>query len=450
MHLNRRRGVDALSTAAETPETTMASSGAKPSSCIPDFDKLSIEQRLNHVASFAGLSEEDLQQLKAPSNLSGDLANHMIENMVSTIAIPVGIATGLRIDGEEFLVPMATEESWIISAVGNAAQACYETGGFTTSTSGSCMIAQVQLLDVSNPHSARLAILERRDEIAAECTACDPTLARFGGGFRDLEVRILGEGAGAMVVVHLVIDCRDAMGANTVNSMAERVAPKLKEWTGGRPALRILSNLADRRLARARATWTLEALGGESVRDAIVEAYRFAEADPYRAVTNNKGIMNCISAVVLATGNDTRAVEAAAHGYAAMSGRIRSLTKWEVAPDGALAGSIELPMPVGLVGGAVKVHPTARVLVAILGVKSAERLGRIIAAIGLAANFAALKALSTHGIQKDFMVHHAQNFAISAGAKGDEVDLVARTLVERQAINSAEAERVLAEVRKSR
>ncbi|MFX1689805.1 hydroxymethylglutaryl-CoA reductase, degradative [Paraburkholderia sp. A2RI-6] len=428
----------------------MTSLNGKPSSLIPDFDKLSIDERLRHVERFAGLSEEDMQQLRAPSNLDRELANHMIENMVATIAIPVGVATGLRIDGEEFLVPMATEESWIISAVGNAAQACHDTGGFTTSASGSCMIAQVQLLGLTNPHSARIAILEKRNEIAAECAACDPTLTRFGGGFHDLEVRILGEGADAMVVVHLIIDCRDAMGANTVNTMAERIAPKLQAWTGGRPALRILSNLADRRLVRARATWIPEALGGEAVRDAILEAYRFAEVDPYRAVTNNKGIMNCVSAVVLATGNDTRAVEAAAHGYAAASGRIRSLTKWEVAPDGALAGSIELPMPVGLVGGAVKIHPTARALVAILGVKSAEHLGRIIAAIGLAANFAALKALSTHGIQKDFMAHHARNFAIGAGATGDEIDLVARSLVERRSISTAAAEQVLAEVRKSR
>lgn len=431
-----------MTTAAGTPKTT--------SPMTLDVEQLSVEARLRQVAEFSGLSAEHIEQLRKPSNLPQDVADHMIENMISTIAIPVGVATGMVVDGREYVVPMATEESWIISAVGKAARACAGTGGFMTSMSGACMIAQIQLLGISNPYGARQAILARREEIAEECTRCDPTLARLGGGFRDIEVRILDGGNAPMVVVHLIIDCRDAMGANTVNGMAERVAPMLAALTGGRPALRILSNLADRRLARARATWTVDELGGEAVRDAMVEAFRFAETDPYRAVTNNKGIMNCVSAVVLATGNDTRAVEAAAHGYAAISGQIRSLTKWEVAPDGALSGSIEIPMPVGLVGGAVKVHPTARALVALLGIDSASQLGRVIACVGLAANFAALKSLSTHGIQKDFMVHHAYNFAIGAGAQGDEVNAVAQQLVERQAINTAEAERVLAEIRQRR
>ncbi|MBN3728534.1 hydroxymethylglutaryl-CoA reductase, degradative [Burkholderia sp. Ac-20379] len=428
----------------------MSTSLRPPARLAPDFSELGVDARLAQVAAFAGLSEQDARQLAAPSNLDRDTANHMIENMIATIAIPVGVATGLLIDGEERVVPMATEESWIVSAVGASGEACRATGGFTTSMSGDCMIAQVQLLGIADPHAARVAILERRAQVAAACDACDPTLVRFGGGFRDLEVRLLGERDAAMLVVHLIVDCRDAMGANTVNTIAERLAPLLAEWTGGRPGLRILSNLADRRLARARATWPVEALGGEAVRDAMIAAARFADTDPYRAVTHNKGIMNCISAVVLATGNDTRAVEAAAHGYAALGGRIRALTRWECAADGALSGSIELPMPVGIVGGATKVHPTARALLAILGVQHASELARIIAAIGLAANFAALKALSTHGIQKDFMARHAHNFAIGAGATGDEVEQVAHALIASQTIGSAEAERVLAALRQAR
>lgn len=411
------------------------------------FSGLSAVQRLQKTAEHAGLSEQHIAQLSEPSNLKSSLADHMIENMISTIAVPVGIATDLLIDGREVLAPMATEEHWIISAVCTAAKSCRETGGFTTSASGSLMIAQIQLLDVTDPHRARLAILERRNEIAELCDACDPMLIRRGGGFHDVEVRLIAAPESTQVVVHLIIDTRDAMGANTVNTMAERVAPKISEWTGGRVLLRILSNLADRRLARARAEWSLEAIGGETVRDAIIEAYQFAEADPYRAVTNNKGIMNGISAVVLATGNDTRAVEAGAHGYAAKDGRIRSLTKWEKTAGGGLAGSIEMPMAVGLVGGATKVHPTAQALLAVLGVETATELGRIIAAVGLAENFSAMKALATVGIQNDFMALHARSIAIDAGASESEIQAVVTAMVGCGKINGDEAAKVLQEIR---
>jgi len=421
-----------------------SSSSSSPSS---SFGSLTVAERLQKTAELTGLSEEHLAQLSEPSNLKSSLANHMIENMISTIAIPVGIATDLLIDGREVLAPMATEEHWIISAVCAAAQQCRETGGFTTSASGSLMIAQIQLLDITDPHRARLAILEHRSEIAEMCNACDPMLIRRGGGFHDVDVRIVGSGEARQVVVHLIIDTRDAMGANTVNTMAERVAPKIEEWTGGRVLLRILSNLADRRLARARAEWSLEAIGGAAVRDAIIDAYRFAEADPYRAVTNNKGIMNGISAVVLATGNDTRAVEAGAHGYAARDGRIRSLTQWEKSASGGLAGSIELPMAVGLVGGATKVHPTAQALLAVLGVETATDLGRIIAAVGLAENFSAMKALATVGIQSDFMALHARSIAIDAGASESEIQAVVAAMVGSGKINGDEAVNVLAQIR---
>jgi hydroxymethylglutaryl-CoA reductase len=245
-----------------------------------------------------------------------------------------------------------------------------------------------------------------------------------------------------MVITHLVVDTRDAMGANAVNTMAEKLAPSIAGWTGGQTNLRILSNLADRRLARARCVWRVGDIGGEAVRDAMVSAYHFADADPYRAATHNKGIMNGISAVVLATGNDTRAVEAGAHAYAARAGHYGSLTRWEVTNEGDLAGSIEVPMAVGLVGGATKLHPTARLSLKILGVQTAEELARIIAAVGLAQNFSALKALATTGIQKGHMALHSKNIAMMAGAVGEEIDRVARMLVEKGTvrIDVAEAE----------
>jgi hydroxymethylglutaryl-CoA reductase len=400
-----------------------------PSSRIAGFHKLDQAARIDAVAGFAGLSDADRAHLADTGNLSADLAGHLIENVIGTMNIPIGVATNLKIDGVDRLVPMATEESSVVAAVCNAARQCYDAGGFITSMSGTLMIAQVQLLDVPDPEHARLQILEQREQIRALCDACDPMLVQLGGGFRDLEVRVLPTRGGAMVITHLIVDTRDAMGANAVNTMAETIAPHIAGWTGGRSNLRILSNLADRRLARARCTWPLAAIGGEAVRDAMLEAYHFADADPYRAATHNKGIMNGVSAVVLATGNDTRAVEAGAHAYAARKGCYASLSTWEQTASGDLAGTLELPMAVGLVGGATKLHPTARVALKILGVSTAEGLARIVAAVGLAQNFSALKALATTGIQKGHMALHAQNIALMAGAVGDEVDALARRLV---------------------
>lgn len=415
---------------------------------IPGFHRMTTAERLEAVAAFSGLDEGSVAQLGAPGNIDAHLADHMIENVVATLSIPVGVATNMRVDGRDVLVPMATEESSVVAAVCNSARQCYDAGGFTTSVSGNLMIAQVQLTGVTDPEAARLRILERRDEIAAICDGCDPMLVQLGGGFRDLEVRVLPTRGGPMVVTHLIVDTRDAMGANAVNTMAETLAPSIEGWTGGRVLLRILSNLADRRLARARATWPLDAIGGAAVRDGMVSAYHFAEADPYRAATHNKGIMNGVSAVVLATGNDTRAVEAGAHAYAARHGRYTSLTSWEVTADGSLAGSIELPLPVGLVGGATKIHPTARACLKILGVSTAAELARIIAAVGLAQNFGAMKALATTGIQKGHMALHANNVAIAAGAVGEEVPRLAALLVERrqvrQDVAAAELERMRA------
>ncbi len=414
---------------------------------ISGFHKMSASDRLAAVGSFAGLDEAALAQLARPGNLDPHTADHMIENVVATLAIPIGIATNVKVDGRDVLVPMATEESSVVAAVCNSARQCYESGGFVTSVSGTEMIAQIQLVGVRDPQAARIRILERKAEIGAICDACDPLLLRLGGGFRDLEVRVIEAQGGPMVITHIIIDTRDAMGANTVNTMAERLAPDIEAWTGGKVYLRILSNLADRRLARARATWTAEAIGGEAVRDGMISAYRFAAADPYRAATHNKGIMNGISAVVLATGNDTRAVEAGAHAYAARSGQYTSLTTWEASADGALTGTIEVPMPVGLVGGATKVHPTAQACLKILGVGTAAELACIIAAVGLAQNFGAMKALATVGIQQGHMALHAHNVAIVAGAIGPEVEQLAAILVDKRQVRQDIAVTELAKLR---
>lgn len=417
------------------------------SSRISGFHKLAARSRIEVLAEMIDLDEKDKSALANMGNLPQEIAERMIENTIGTMNIPIGIATNMRIDGRDLLIPMATEESSVVAAVCNAARQCYAAGGFTTSMSGSQMIAQLQLTAISNPEFSRQQILEREDQIAEICNECDPTLVKLGGGFRTLEVRLVPTKSQVMVIVHLVIDTRDAMGANAVNTMAETLAPHIAAWTGGQVNLRILSNLADRRLARARCIWRTEDIGGEAVRDGILSAYHFADADPYRAATHNKGIMNGISAVVLATGNDTRAVEAGAHAYAARRGQYASLTHWEVDGQGHLCGSLELPMAVGLVGGATKVHPMAQLSLKILGVDSASELARTIAAVGLAQNFSALKALATTGVQKGHMALHAQNIAMMAGAVGKEIDLIAEILVKREKVRIDVAQAELEQLR---
>jgi len=411
------------------------------------FHRLTIEERLDQIASMTELGQDEIQCLKKFGNLPEETANGMVENVIGVMGIPFGVATNLILDGKEMLVPMATEESSVIAAVCNASKQCRTSGGVTSSVSGSEMIAQIQLLGLSNPHYARQVLLEKKEKIRELCDATDPLLLENGGGFRDLEVRILETRGGTMVILHLIVDTQDAMGANAVNSMAESLAPKIEEWTGGRVNLRILSNLADRRLARARAVWNLEDLGGEQVRDDMLAASWFAEADPYRAATHNKGIMNGVSAVALVTGNDTRALEAGAHAYASRSGQYTSLSRWETDEAGKLVGSLEMPMAVGLIGGATRVHPIAKIALKILGVNKAEDLARVMAAVGLVQNYGALKALATTGIQKGHMALHSKNVAMMAGAVGVEVDLLAKRLVEIGKIRTDAAEEELRKIR---
>ncbi|WP_346913856.1 hydroxymethylglutaryl-CoA reductase, degradative [uncultured Roseibium sp.] len=417
------------------------------SSRIEGLHKMSPDARLQAVASQAGLDNEAVASLADAASGQIELADRLVENAISSMAIPVGVATNMTVDGRDVLVPMATEESSVIAAVCNSAKRCRPTGGFKTSTSGPIMAAQIQLLGASDPENVRLKVLERFEEIKEICDATDPLLLKFGGGFRDLYIRVVDSAEGPMTVVHIIVDTRDAMGANAVNSMAEALAPKLEEWTGARSLLRILTNLADRRVARVRAVWPLDEIGGEQVRDDMLSAYYFADADPYRAATHNKGIMNGISAVVLATGNDTRAIEAGAHAYAARDGRYRSMTRWEKDGDGNLVGILEMPMAVGLIGGATKIHPTAQANLKILGVKTADELARIIVAVGLAQNFGAMRALATTGIQKGHMALHAQNVALMVGAVGEEIDKVASGLKALGKVRQDIAEEILARLR---
>ncbi|ALC86707.1 3-hydroxy-3-methylglutaryl-CoA reductase [Bacillus sp. FJAT-22090] len=399
---------------------------------VPGFYRLSTKERFDIVTKGRDLTENQLKYLSGDHALSMDLADSMIENVIGQIGIPLGIATNFKINGKDMFIPMATEEPSVVAAASNAAKAAYDHGGFFTSMSGTIMRGQIQVLHVADPYAARAKIFEHKEEILNYCNEKDPTLVSFGGGAKDLEVHIVPTTSQIMLVIHLIVDTKDAMGANAVNTMAEAVSPTIETITGGKVVLRIISNLADRRLVRARAVFSTEALGGKEIVENIVSAFEFADFDPYRAATHNKGIMNGISAVVLATGNDTRAVEAGAHAYASISGHYKSLTKWEINADGNLSGSIELPMAVGIVGGATKTHPVAQAALKIMDVNSAEELAGSIAAAGLAQNAAALRALSAEGIQRGHMSLHARNLAVMAGADKSDIDrIVAQAIKEK-------------------
>ncbi|HEY7587962.1 MAG TPA: hydroxymethylglutaryl-CoA reductase, degradative [Thermoplasmata archaeon] len=423
---------------------------------ISGFYRKGPKDRWQIVREFGGLSDAEIAVLGNTGALAFDQVDHMIENVVGTMPLPLGIAVNFLVNGRDVLVPMAIEEPSVVAAASNAAKMARPKGGFATSSTGPVMIGQIQLVSVRDPHGARMTILSHRDEILQLANERDPVLVKFGGGAKDVEVRVLDTTRGPMVVTHLLVDCRDAMGANAVNTMAEAVAPYLERWTGGRVYLRIISNLATRRLVRARAVFAKDAIKtdeipGEEVVEGVLQAHAFAEADPFRCATHNKGIMNGVDAVVIATGNDWRAIEAGAHSYAAWkSGRYSSLTTWEKNADGDLVGTIELPMAVGLIGGATAVHPTAKANVRLLGVKTAQELAEIIASVGLAQNFAALRALATEGIQRGHMSLHARNIAATVGAVGDEIESVSAVLVKERKIRMDRAKEVLDELRARR
>jgi len=417
---------------------------------LEGFYKLSREERLELISELCGLSDEEKRLLLSPEEIDMKLLERMIENVIGAMPIPVGIATNFRINDKDYLIPMAIEEPSVVAAASNAAKGARETGGFKASATDPVMIGQVQITRVKNVKEAMDVIMRNKAVLLAEANAVDPMLVKFGGGARDIVVRQIESMTGPMLIVHILVDVRDAMGANAVNSMSERLAPKLEEMTGGKVYLRILSNLAVHRLGRATAIWTKEFLGGEEVVNGIIEAYSFADADPYRCATHNKGVMNGIIAVALATGNDTRALEAGAHSYASIHGGYKPLTQWRKDGKGDLVGTIEIPLAVGLIGGATKSHPIARVNLKILGVESSTEFAKVLACVGLAQNLAAMRALAAEGIQKGHMRLHAKNIAASAGVPPELVDEVANRMVEEKAIRMDRAQEILAEIRKKR
>jgi degradative hydroxymethylglutaryl-CoA reductase len=420
---------------------------------LAGFFKLDIESRRKAVAEATGLDVARLSDLDVGA-LDMHRANHMIENVVGTLELPLAIATNFRINGRDFLVPMCVEEASVVAAASNAAKMIRAGGGFSAHSDAPWMIAQVQLTPPAGAESfdanaVAVSVLEIKDELLAMADAAHPRLVDRGGGARDVEARVVDP---AMVVVHILVDCRDAMGANLLNTVAETVAPRLEAVTGWTSGLRILSNLSDRRCSHISARIPPEALAGKGfsgpeVVDRIVSASRFAELDPYRATTHNKGIMNGVDAVVLATGNDWRAMEASVHAYAARDGKYGPLAIWRKGEDGWLEGSMSLPTAVGVVGGATRVHPVARLALEILGCSTAHELGQVIAAAGLASNLAACRALATEGIQRGHMSLHARSIALGAGASGAEVERLAAALVADGEIKAERATALLAELR---
>jgi hydroxymethylglutaryl-CoA reductase len=417
------------------------------------FYDLPPAQRLEWVGQQAQLSEADLQALSGAAGLSLEQADHMIENVIGVYGLPLGVARYFIVNGREVLVPMVLEEPSVVASASFMAKLARSGGGFFAQADPPEMIGQIQILGVADAPTARLRLLEKREELLAEAAKIDPVLTGLGGGPRGLEVRIIEESPiGGFLVLHLIYDVRDAMGANAVNTALERLAPLVERITGGRVHLRILSNLAERRLARARVTIRLEELAfenfsAEQVRDGIIAAWAFAAADPYRAATHNKGIMNGVDAVVMATANDWRAIEAGAHAYAARSGRYTSLSTWGKDEQGNLLGTLEMPMAVGIVGGATRVHPAAQAAIRLMGVKTAGELAEIIVSVGLAQNLAALRALATEGIQRGHMSLHARQVAIAAGATGELVNRVAEQMVREKVVRIDRAEQILKEIR---
>ena len=415
---------------------------------IAGFYKMTLEERRAKLADAASLTPEDLLPF-AIGGLSPEAADHMIENVIGLYSLPLGIALNFQVNGSDVLVPMTLEEPSVVAGASFMAKLARAGGGFTATTTDPLMIGQMQVINITNLYEAKLKLYEHKAELLAEADSIDPVLKKFGGGARDLEVRVFEESPiGGFLVIHLIYDVRDAMGANAVNTACERLAPRVEAITGGKVHLRILSNLADRRIARARCTIPLKELAfdnfsGEEVRDGIIAAYAFAAVDPYRAATHNKGIMNGVDSVVIATGNDWRAIEAGAHAYAARSGKYTSLSTWNQDKDGNLVGTLEMPMAVGIVGGATKVHPAAQASVKLMGVKTASELAQIIVSVGLAQNMAALRALATEGIQRGHMSLHARQVAIAAGATGELIEKVAGQMVVEKVVRIDRAEEIL-------
>lgn len=422
---------------------------AKTTSRITGMRQMEPEERRATVAKMADIDASSVEALSGVCVLGLDVANGMIENVIGTFELPLGVATNFIVNGRDYLVPMAVEEPSVVAAASYMARIARDGGGFQASSTAPIMRAQIQILGLSDPFGARARLLADRNALIEIANAKDTVLVGLGGGCQDIEIHVFPDSPiGSMVVLHLLVDVRDAMGANTVNTMAEAVAPHVERITGGNVRLRILSNLADKRIVTASVRVPADALAtakldGSAVAQGIVEACALALIDPYRAATHNKGIMNGIDPVVVATGNDWRAIEAGAHAYAARYGRYTSLSRWEIARDGALVGTLEMPMALGIVGGATRTHPAAQAALDLMAVSSAQELAEVTAAVGLAQNMAALRALSTEGIQRGHMTLHARNIAITAGATGSDIDRVAKAIVAVGDVSVAQAKRLL-------
>ena len=424
----------------------------KKTSKMEKFYSKSLDNRLEIVSEFAELSDDEREVLNSQIK-NTEKADKMSENVISSTFFPLSVATNFKINGKDYLVPMAIEEASVVAAASNAAKSCYESGGFEAKASEQIMIGQVQIVNVKNTAQAKTKIMENAGDILKLANAQDETLVSFGGGAKKIDVKIFRKHK--MLVVYLYVDVKDAMGANAINTMAEAVSPKLEELSQGDARLRILSNLATERIVKAKAIWKKEileknsklGLSGDEIIDRILDAQTFAEIDIYRACTHNKGIMNGIDAVAIATGNDFRALEAGAHCYASLEGNYKPLTKFHKNQSGDLVGEIEIPLAVGLVGGATKTHPIAKIAMKILGVKSAKELGCVIASVGLAQNFSALRALANEGIQKGHMNLHARNIAIMAGASEEEADKVAERMINDNCVKVDFAKKIVMELR---
>jgi hydroxymethylglutaryl-CoA reductase len=419
----------------------------KRTSQLSGFYKVTVEERRNLISEATGVSAATIAAALDGGGLMAETADKFVENVLGTYGLPYGVTLNVRVNGQDYVVPMVVEEPSVVAAASNAAKMVRAGGGFQVKVDPPVMISQVQIIGVKDRSAAARAILAAKQEILALADAAVPGLVARGGGARDVEVREIGDPSDEMIVTHVLVDCRDAMGANLINTVAEAVADRLAALAGGRVGLRILSNLCDKRCVRVRCRVPAEVLAteqmdGQAVIDGIVNASRFAELDPYRAATHNKGIMNGIDAVVIATGNDWRAVEAGAHAYAARNGRYAPLSIWRRDGD-ALAGFLELPLALGTVGGTLRVHPSARLSLDVMGINGASDLAAVAASVGLASNLAAVRALATDGIQRGHMALHARSVALAAGATGAEVERIAAIIVEARDITVEAARRAL-------
>jgi hydroxymethylglutaryl-CoA reductase len=412
-----------------------------PNTEISKFYKLSLDKKWQFLKERAGLTDEDIRILTTGLELTA--AERMIENVVGMIQVPIGIATNFRINNRDYLVPMAIEEASVVAAASHAAKLALPSGGFTATSSRPVMRGQIQVIDVKNLEEGRRKILDVKKLLITRANLFADLLPSLGGGVLDISSKVVGPPEDSMLIVEFFVDCKDAMGANTVITIAEGISPEIEDITGGKTLLKIISNLATERMAKATITYRADIIGGEKVVDGIVKAYKFACYDPYRAATHNKGIMNGITAITLSTANDTRAIEAGAHAYASISGKYLPLSKWRKDKNGDLVGELELPLALGTFGGATRTHPIAQLCLKILGVKTARELAEVACAVGLAQNFAALRAMVTEGIKRGHMELHARNIAIMAGATGDLVDKVTEILVKEGNVKVSRAKEIL-------